>query len=440
MNQVAIGIRREDKNDWERRVPLIPSHIRELTKAHGLKFYVQPSPIRVFADDDFRLEGAKIQESLSPCRVILAVKEIPLPFFEEGKTYLFFSHTIKGQAANMPMLRKMIDMRCTLIEYEKIVDEKGRRLVFFGRQAGAAGMIDTLWALGRRIEIENVKNPFSELRQTYRYQSLVEAKEEIAYIGEEIRRSGLPKIMVPFICGFTGYGHVSQGAQEIFDLLPSDEIEPEEFADFIAGGNFSPQRVYKIVFREEHMVRPRGKGRVFELKDYYQNPEKYEPVLERFLPHLTVLVNGIYWAPKYPHFVTKAFIRELYDKEARPRLSIIGDISCDVEGGVECTVRATDPKDPVFVYDPLKDEAISGFEGRGPVIMAVDNLPAEISLESSVFFSQSLRPFIPDIAQADCAGSFASCRLPDSIKKAVILFKGEFTDNYRYMHGFLKSP
>ncbi len=440
MNQTAIGIRREDKNDWERRVPLIPSHIRELTKAQGLKFYVQPSSIRVFADDDFRLEGAKIQESLAPCRVILAVKEIPLPFFEEGKTYLFFSHTIKGQAANMPMLRKLIDLRCTLIDYEKIVDEKGRRLVFFGRQAGDAGMIDTLWALGRRLEIEGVKNPFSDLRQTYRYQSLVEAKEEVAYIGEEIRRSGLPKTMVPFICGFTGYGHVSQGAQEMFDLLPSDEIEPEEFADFIAGGNFSPRRVYKIVFREEHLVIPRGKGREFDLQDYYQNPGKYEPVLERFLPHLTVLVNGIYWAPKYPRFVTKAFIRELYGQEAQPRFRVIGDISCDVEGGVECTVRATDPEDPVFVYDPFKDEALPGFEGRGPVIMAVDNLPAEISLESSVFFSQALRPFIRDIAQADYAGSFDSCRLPDPIKRAVILFKGEFTDHYRYMHGFLKTP
>jgi alpha-aminoadipic semialdehyde synthase len=433
-----IGIRREDKNPWERRVPLIPSHVRELIKSQGLKFYVQPSPIRVFADEDFRLEGAKVQESLGPCSVILAVKEIPLRFFEEGKTYFFFSHTIKGQPANMPMLKKMVDLHCNLIDYEKIVDERGRRLVFFGRQAGAAGMIDTLWALGQRLRREGIPTPFSSLRQTCQYQSLVEAKEEIAEIGEGIRRSGLPPELVPFICGFTGYGHVSQGAQEIFDLLPINDIWPEEFAGFIKRKNFSPHRLYKIVFREEHMVRPREAGRKFELQDYYHHPEEYEPVLESYLRHITVLVNGIYWAPQFPHFVTKKFIKKLYGEKTRPRLRTIGDISCDVEGGVECTVRATDPNEPVFVYDPEKDAALLGFDGKGPVIMAVYNLPAEIPLESSVFFSQSLKPFMPEIARADFEGPFERSALPDPIKKAVILYKGQFTPDFQYMMNFFK--
>jgi len=439
MNNNIIGIRREDKNPWERRVPLIPSHIRELIKSHGLKVYVQPSPTRIFADDDFRLVGAKVQESLSPCAVVLAVKEIPIPLLEAGKTYLFFSHTIKGQPGNMPMLRKLVDLGCTLIDYERIVDERGHRLVFFGRQAGTAGMVDTLWALGRRLQVEGIDNPFMELRQTLHYQSLVEAKEEIAYIGEEIRHDGLPVEMVPFICGFTGYGHVSQGAQEIFDLLPIDEIEAAEFAAFVSRGEFSPHRAYKIVFREEHMVRPKAEGAAFDLQDYYRNPERYAPVLENYLPYLTVLVNGIFWSPKYPRFVTKQFVRDLYANEARPRLRIVGDISCDIQGGVEFTLHATDSKDPVFVYDPVKDEAIPGVEGRGPVVMAVDNLPAEIPLESSVFFSQCLNPFIPAIAYADFGGTLEGCWLPEPIKKAMILFRGEFTPDYRYMQDFLKS-
>jgi len=439
MNNNIIGIRREDKNPWERRVPLIPSHIRELIKAHGLKICVQPSSTRIFADDDFRLVGAKVQESLSPCTVVLAVKEIPVHLLEAGKTYLFFSHTIKGQTGNLPMLQKLIDLGCTLIDYERIVDEKGHRLVFFGRQAGDAGMIDTLWALGRRLQIEGIDNPFMELRQTLHYQSLVEAKEEIAFIGEEIRHNGLPREMVPFICGFTGYGHVSQGAQEIFDLLPIDEIEAEEFASFMSQGKFSPCRAYKIVFREEHMVRPRRKGEPFDLQDYYQHPEKYVSVMDEFLPYLTVLINGIYWSPKYPRFVTKKFIRNLYANETHPRFRIIGDISCDIQGGIEITLQPTDLKDPLFVYDPVKDEAIPGLEGRGPVVMAVDNLPAEIPLESSVFFSQCLKPFLPAIAYADYGGTLDGCWLPDPIKKAMILFRGEFTPDYQYMKSFLKS-
>jgi alpha-aminoadipic semialdehyde synthase len=433
-----IGIRREDRNPWERRVPLIPSHIRELIKGHGLRVLIQPSSIRVFADEDFNLEGAEVQDSLAPASVILGIKEIPAAFFEYGKTYIFFSHTIKGQPGNMPMLKALVERKASLIDYERIVDEKGRRLVFFGRQAGAAGLIDSLWALGRRLKTEGIDNPFAAVRQTIYYQSLVEAKEEIAEIGEGIRRKGLAPAVMPFICGFMGYGHVSQGAQEIFDLLPSDEIDPLEFDEFLRRGAFSPHRVYKIVFREEHLVRPRDPAAAFDLQAYYDHPEGFEPVLEKYLPHLVMLINGVYWAPRYPHFVTKKFLRTLYGGATPPRLKVIGDISCDVGGAIECTIKDTDPRDPVYVYDPTADAAVPGVRGNGPVVMAVYNLPAEIPLESSVFFSQSLKPFMPALARADFGGSFESCELPPPIRKAVILFKGEFTPAYRYMADFLK--
>jgi len=433
-----IGIRKEDMNPWERRVPLIPSHIRELIKNHGLEFRIQRSKNRCFADEDFRLEGARLGNSLKPCSVILGVKEIPPSSFERGKTYLFFSHTIKGQARNMPMLGRMADLRCTLIDYEKIVDGKGRRLVFFGRQAGAAGMIDTLWALGKRLDVEGRDNPFSGLRQTGKYQSLVEAKEDIAEVGSRIRRFGLPRALTPLVCGITGYGHVSQGAQEIFDLLPAEDIEPGGFAALFKTKKFSPYRVYKTIFREENLVRPRSARQRFDLEEYYAHPERYEAVLETYLPWLTVLVNGVYWAPQYPHFVTKRFIQTLYSRKSPPRLKVIGDISCDVEGGVECTLVSTTPKDPAFVYDPVRDAAVPGFKGRGPVILAVYNFPAEIPLESSVFFSQALKPFIPAIAKADFDGDFSACRLPRAVKKAVILYRGEFPSRYKYMRDFLK--
>ncbi|PIV69931.1 MAG: hypothetical protein COS08_02885, partial [Euryarchaeota archaeon CG01_land_8_20_14_3_00_38_12] len=145
-----VGIRREDKNIWERRTPIIPQHIKEL-KEKDIEFFVQPSKIRAFRDGEYVEAGANIQDSLNQCNVIFAVKEIPLDFFKKNKTYVFFSHTTKGQKHNMPMLKKMMELKCQLIDYEKIVDEKNRRLIFFGRYAGLAGMIDTLWALGQRL-------------------------------------------------------------------------------------------------------------------------------------------------------------------------------------------------------------------------------------------------------------------------------------------------
>jgi saccharopine dehydrogenase (NAD+, L-lysine forming) len=435
--KTLIGIRREDKNPWERRVPIIPVHAREIMRDLPVEVWVQPSSIRIFADEDYRKEGAKISENLSPCSIVLAVKEIPLDFFEDEAAYVFFSHTIKGQPHNMPMLKRMMERRCTLIEYEKIVDQQGRRLVFFGRQAGEAGMIDTLWALGQRLKLEGIKSPFSELHKTIDYRSLVEAKESIKRAGWEIYKHGLDSSLLPLIFGFAGYGHVSQGAQEIFDLLPFEEIEPARLSEFIEKKKYSDKRIYKTVFKEEDMVKPKSAKEKFDLQDYYEHPERYKPVLEKSIPYLTVFVNAIFWSPRYPRFVTKRFLKTLYTGEEKPRLRVIGDISCDVDGGVECTVACTNPAEPIFTYDVLEDTAKEGFTGRGPVVMAVDNLPAEISLESSVYFSQTLLPFMPGLAAADFSRDFGHCHLPLPLRKAVILFRGKLTADYEYMKSFI---
>ena len=436
--KTLIGIRREDKNPWERRVPLIPAHVREIIQNHPLEIWLQPSSIRIFPDKDYTGEGARVEEDLTPCSVVFAIKEIPLHFFKKERVYVFFSHTLKGQPHNMPMLQKMMDLRCTLIDYEKIANEKGERLLLFGIQAGQAGMIDTLWALGKRLNHEKKKNPFSLIKQAYQYGSLVAAKEEMEKVGWQIHNNGLDPSLVPLVCGFAGYGNVSQGAQEIFNLLPYEEIEPEKINSFFENKNYSVNRIYKVVFKEEHMVKPIMANQKFDLQDYYDHPQKYKSIFDSYLPFLTILVNCIFWTPKYPRFVTKKSLRQLYIMDNKPRLRVIGDISCDVEGSVECTVRATSPKNPVFVYDPLEEKARDGVKGRGPVVMAIDNLPAEISLESSISFSNALKPFVPLIARADLSGALDDCDLPDSVKKAVILYQGRLTPDYEYMKNFIK--
>ncbi len=436
--RTTLGIRREDKNPWERRVPLIPAHVREIVRNLPVDVRVQPSPIRVFPDEDFRREGAVISEDLSPCSIILGVKEIPAELLLEDRVYLFFSHTVKGQPQNMPMLKSMVDRRVTLLDYERIVDEHGRRLVFFGRQAGQAGMVDVLWTLGALLEREGKKTPFSAVRQTIRYASLVEAKEEIEKVGWNIHEHGLPEEMTPLVFGFAGYGHVSLGAQEIFDLLPFEEVPPGRLHRLFEKKEYSANKLYKVIFHEEDMVRPVGRGRRFALKDYYDHPEGYHPVLEKYLPLLTVFVNAIYWSPRFPRFVTKKFLKKLWRGPAAPRLRVIGDLSCDIQGSIECTLRCTSPGAPIFTYDVENDQAREGMAGRGPVVLAVENLPAEIPLESSVFFSEVLRPFMPALAAADFAKEFAALDLPLPLKKAVILHRGKFTPEYEYMAEFIR--
>jgi len=428
-----LGIRREDINRWERRVPLIPGHIRELRESEGLEFLVQPSEIRVFTDDDFRLQGARVEEDLSPCRIVLALKEIPLPLILPGRVYALFSHTAKGQPQNMPMLRRLMELGCTVIDYEKIVDDRGRRLLFFGSYAGHAGMVDTLWALGRRLREEGLKTPFDELLPAHKYGNLVAAKEAVARVGWRIHESGLPPALAPLAVGFLGYGHVSRGAQEVFDFLPFEEIPPRDLPLLAGTKGFSAYRVYKAVFKEEDMVRSRCSGKTFELQDYYQNPGDYEPVVENSIPYLTAVVNGVFWTARYPKFITKAFLRDHYRPGASPRLRVIGDITCDINGSIESTVRATDSENPVYVFEPAADAERPGFAGRGPVVLAVYNLPAELPLEASTFFSSGLKTSVPDLVRADFDVPFENLALPRCLKQAVIVHRGDLAPDYRYL-------
>ncbi len=431
---VTIGIRREDRSHWERRVPITPEQVRELRDKHDIEVWIQPSTIRVFTDDEYRRVGAKVTEDLSPCPVVFAVKEIPASFLTQDRAYVYFSHVIKGQSHNMPMLRRLIDLECQLIDYEKMVDEKGRRVVFFGRFAGLAGMIDSLWALGRRLEWKGVANPFRSIDQAFRYDDLESAKEAVARAGRAMRSEPLPKSLVPVVFGFAGYGSVSQGAQEILDLLPFEEIPVADLPDL--GKRAKGDRVYKVVFKEEDMVEPVDSSAEFDLHDYYESPEKYRGTFARHLPHLTVLVNCIYWDPRYPRLVTKAQLWDLF-AAGEPKLKVVGDISCDIDGSIEFTVKATTPGSPVFVYDPATDKAVDGVEGHGTVVLAVDNLPCELPRESSTSFGRSLMPFIPRIASADYTVDFEELSLPHEIKSAIIVYRGELTPEFRYLEEYL---
>ena len=444
--KACIGIRREDKSRWERRVPVTPEDARKLKEEHGIEVWVQPSPIRAFSEEEFTQAGAIVQEDLSPCPVIFAVKEMPPDLFEAGKTYVFFAHVIKGQPYNMPMLKKMLELGCNLIDYEKVTDEKGRRLIFFGRHAGIAGMIETLWALGQRLDWEGIPNPFSQLGHTYEYKDLAEAKEAISKVGEKLKAEGLPQSVPPLICGVAGYGNVARGVWEILDLLPIKEIEPKEVASLAAlrqpfdGAQDKAQDaanvIYKVVFKEEHTVEPISPKDRFELQDFYDHPEKYRNKFESYVPYLTLIVNCIYWEEKYPRLVTNEYLKQLYGA-GKPRLRVIGDISCDIEGAIECTVRSTEPDEPVFVYNPFTGEATSGHEGEGPVVMAVDILPSELPRDASVDFSGVLSEFTPAIAKADFSVPFEQLELPPEIKRAVIAYHGELTPDYRYIEEFL---
>ena len=86
---------------------------------------------------------------METCDYLFGVKEVPPEALIPDKTYLFFSHTIKAQAHNRPLMRALLAKRIRMIDYETVQSPlDGERVAAFGRQAGIAGAYNGIRAMG----------------------------------------------------------------------------------------------------------------------------------------------------------------------------------------------------------------------------------------------------------------------------------------------------
>lgn len=429
----CIGIRKENKYDTERRAPLTPAQVGKLIDNYAVRVIVEPSTQRVFTEAEYQAAGAEISEDLSNCNIVFGVKEIPLDDLQPGPAYCFFSHTIKAQPYNMPMLKTILDRKITLLDYEVVTNRDGRRQIFFGNFAGYAGMLNSLWTMGQRLAAEGFKTPLADVKPAYQYDNLQAAMDAVKAVGNRIREEGLPKEVTPLVCGFTGYGQVSKAAQQIYELLPTVTIAPEDLADFVESGDHSENALYRVEFYEKDMFAPKDTSAEFDLQDYFSNPEKYKGIFEQYVPYLSMVVNGIYWTPECPRLITKSYLKALYQKNNSLRLRVIGDITCDIDGSIEMTVKSTKSNNPVYVFDPLSGETHDGVEGNGPVVMAVDILPTELPREASDFFGNALMFYLPNLAAVDFDKPFEFLEVAADFRKSIIAHAGGLAPNYKYL-------
>ncbi|KAJ3295229.1 hypothetical protein HK104_002890 [Borealophlyctis nickersoniae] len=311
---LSLGIRREDKNHWERRVPLTPDHVEKLTKEVGARVYVQPSSKRVFPDQKYEQAGALVQEDLSPADVIIGVKEVPLDKLIEDKTYLFFSHTHKGQKYNMPLLKTILDK--PLMRYCK--NEKEWWMVFTDSVSDCL-----LWV-----------------------------------------------------------------------------TELHSWLKIVHFAAWSPQKVYACQVKpSDYLVHKDGKP--YDREHYHAHPEEYASNFhEKIAPYATMLINGIFWNERYPRLITKAQAKQLA-LEDRLRLLSIADISCDINGSLEFMSHSSTINHPFYMYDPITESTHNSIEGRGVQIMSIDNLPTELPLEASEYFSNALTPYVTQLVKGN---------------------------------------
>ncbi|MCL7023586.1 hypothetical protein MKW94_007523 [Papaver nudicaule] len=393
----VVGILSETINMWERRAPLTPSHCeRLLNGSTGVtRIIIQPSMKRIHHDALYEDVGCDVSQNLSDCGLILGVKQPKLEMILPNKAYAFFSHTHKAQRENMPLLDKIL----------LLVGDHGKRLLGFGKFAGRAGVIDMLHGLGIRYLSKGYSTPFLSIGASYTYPSLAAAKAAVSFVGTEITTHGLPSEICPIVFVFTGDGNVSQGAQEIFNLLSPVFVVPSSLHELsqmkIQGGHFAQytstsKRVHKVfgcVATSPDMVE--HQTRTFDRADYYAHPEEYNPIFhKKIAPYASVIVNCMYWEERFPRLLSIEQLQEL------------------TKNG----------------YDPLSNSYHDDMKDEGVICLAVDNLPAEFAKEATEHFGDILLQYVGTLASTKDVSE-----LPSELRRACIANEGSLTSSYEYI-------
>ncbi|OLY78677.1 Alpha-aminoadipic semialdehyde synthase, mitochondrial [Smittium mucronatum] len=412
---LSVGIRREDKNIWERRSPLTPADVKRLIEETGTNVFIQPSKNRIYNDLSYEKAGALVSEDLGVADIILGIKEVPISKIIPDKTYAMFSHTHK-------------------VDYELIRDPiTKKRLVMFGKYAGYAGMIDGVHGLGQKMLAMGYNSPFIHVGMSHVYPSLDSIKNHLKLVGKLIEENGVPKDFGPVVFTITGSGNVSQGVKEVFECLPHEYIEPKDLESFVKNydGSFKYlNKVYGVKVNAKDYAYRKSDG-AFDYNEYKSNPELYSSNFhEKIAPFTTLLVHGIFWNDKYPKLLTKKQLKKIkQDPKNKYRLITISDISCDIEGSIEFTNKASIIDKPFFYYDSIKDHHHQDKEGVQ--IMSIDNLPTELPDESSFNFSKLLYPTVLEMVKNNFENEI--------LKNSIITESKKLKSEHSHLYDMLKK-
>ncbi|KAF8804193.1 hypothetical protein BYT27DRAFT_7194939 [Phlegmacium glaucopus] len=437
-----VGIRREDPNRiWERRAPLTPDAVHKLTSLN-VKFHIVPCARRVFSNIDYVKAGAILVDSLSGAQIVLGIKEPPLedlPPHSSEQTHLMFSHTAKGQPYNTPLLERFImNPQATsnkkyrrLIDYELLTDDDGKRTVGFGYYAGVAGVLESLSAMAHSHLENGIASPFLYTPRPHTLPSEESLRASLRSIGIAIANDGTPQGLGPFIIGLTGNGRVAQGCLSILSELPIQVIEVSHLESLVRSPTFNSKKVYLVHAKpEDYLVRIDG-GQ-YDREHYYQSPHSYTSVFcSKIAPYLTLFLNGAGWSPSFPRLMTNeqlAVALEMARGMDGFRFTNIGDISCDVEGGLEFLTKATTLSQPFYkTRPPTLPPQLPSVQ-----IMSVDILPTSIPLDASKSFSSALEPYLTELIGHMTTPTFDGT-LPPTLERATIASKGVLAEKHKWL-------
>jgi saccharopine dehydrogenase (NAD+, L-lysine forming) len=399
-----IGIIREGRVPADRRAPLSPLQCKELkNKFLDIQIFIQPSPNRCFTDAEYEAEGILLKEDLTHCDILLGIKEVPISMLIPNKLYFFFSHTIKKQLYNRPLLQAILEKNITLIDYETLTNSQGERLVAFGRYAGLVGTYNALWTYGKRFGLY-------ELKRAYQCFDKIE-------VFQELEKVKLPPIKI----ALTGGGRVVGGATELLEKVGIRKVSPQDYLQIADFG----EPVYVQLRSADYHVRKDGKP--FASDDFYKNPQDFESAFYPYTEVTDLLIACAYWHPKAPKLFTS---KQMQQPDFA--IKVVADLTCDIDGSIPCTQRATTIQAPIYDYNPFTQDLENPLSKQTNItVMAIDNLPTEMPRDaSSDFGGMMIQSVFPHLFGTDSEGV---------ISRAIIANKGNLTKNFAYLQDFVEE-
>lgn len=399
---MKVGILREGKTPPDKRVPLTPEQCIEVQeKFDNVSIVVQPSLIRSFKDVEYSVLGITLQEDLSDCDILLGVKEVRKEDIIQGKTYLFFSHTIKKQTYNRTLLQTAIEKRIQLVDYEVLTNKEGFRVIGFGRFAGLVGAYNGFRAFG-------LKNELFDLKPAHECDDLEEMLRHLDAIT-------LPPIKI----ALTGDGRVAHGVIEILNHMNIMRVSPEAYLKVN-----QPEQPIFVQLLPNNYVRNKQNSSRFDLMHFFNNPGDYENAFHPFALGTDLLIASAFWDPKAPVLFTADEM-----KADDFRISVISDITCDIEGSIPSTKKAATIDDPFYDYNPQTGTLEEAFSNPNHIsVQAVDNLPCELPKDASLDFGRNLIDKVfPGLFGEDDDGI---------IERASITKDGKLTERFSYLQDF----
>lgn len=399
MKKLKVGIIREGKVPHDKRVAFTPEQCAQISQEFpNVELVVQPSDWRAFKDEEYRSLGITMSEDVSDCDILIGIKEVPKSELLPNKKYMFFSHTIKKQPHNKALLQKMMEMGITMIDYECLVDKNENRIIGFGRYAGIVGAYNGIMAYGLKYKMFDLKPAH-----------LCHDKKELF---RELEKANMPNIKVVV----TGGGRVANGACETMGAMNLRKVTPYEFM------NYSFREPVYVQLHSHDYYEAIDKS-PFSNYDFHHHPEDYRCFFSdpgSFATVTDLLVHATFWDPRADILFSKSRMRD-----PDFRISVIADVTCDIDGSIPSTTQASTIDDKFYGYDPMTEEVIDAFDKNAITVMAVDNLPCELPRDASDGFGKHLiERILPSLFGDDTDGI---------ITRASILTNGKLTERFGYL-------